>query len=874
MDFKKGILSSAIAVVVYGSVYSAPLIAADVDSNGQTISADETITPANDDVACYPDGPDGCVDAALNANGVTGNIINSGTIDGGNDTNFIGLLVSNTTGDITNNGTINGFVGIDVTDGGFRGSIINESGATISGETGILLDTNGTTAIADPLADEDHGLFVTDGNNDKFIAISNAGTIRATGIDVEPASDKPADYESGSAIVVQDIVEGSIQNLSGGQIISENGHAILFRVVDTNPLLLTGDLNNAGLIEGKLSAIFIDRGRLGTDVDSYNSDGEIYNQSGGIIRSERIAIEVSGNGLNNINNKGIIEGYIGILVGGDSTDTIKDANESIWNAGVIRSVGADGLFAEALTHAIFADSGDDGGEVLGVTNTQSGTIDGRLSGDNLSLNNSGTLKTIPGSDFKSYVGNGTIVAVLDDKIVTIGESPDSGNDEFSSVLDVETATFNEGSKILIDSTDAFNVTAEGQNYVIVSATSLTDNGLEVASNSVLLDVAVYDDSNTNTVSVTVSTNDAGDVIASVGASEETQEMISSFQTEVLADLDENDPVYQMFEAASGDVEALIELAEALEPETSGADVAGATVTQSATFDSVSSRISSTRSGTNTGDMFQSGGVWAKYLHSKGKQDDKVAADGFKSRLNGITFGADGEINDDWTLGVAFTAADATTNSTGSNNSTDTSSIIGTVYGSWQKGALFFDAMASLGRSNNEGERLNNLIKSEYDADQLGFRLTAGQDIVLDNQDIVLQPTVSFNYGSVEVEAYEESGTAAALALEQQRYEVIELGAGLTAMKTVEFNQSSLDAALSLNVWHDFAGDQVQTQSRFLTGDTIITSTGAAPEKTTWQAGLGANYMISNNLTASVNYDHTWKSGFDADTISARLRYDF
>lgn len=872
MDFKKGILSSAIAVVVYGSVYSAPLIAADVDSNGQTITADQTITPANGDVACYPNDPADCVDAALNANGVTGNIINSGTIDGGNNTNFIGLLVSNTTGDITNNGTINGFVGIDVTDAGvFRGSIINESGATISGETGILLDADGTTAIAKPLVNEDHGLFVTDGNIDKFIAISNAGTIRATGIDVEPDSDKPEDYESGSAIVVQDIVEGSIQNLPGGQIISENGHAILFRFVDTNPLLLTGDLNNAGLIEGKLSGIFIDRGRLGTNVDSYNSDGEIYNQSGGIIRSERIAIEVSGNGLNNINNEGIIEGYIGILVGGDSTDTIKDANESIWNAGVIRSVGADGLFAEALTHAIFADEG----EVLGVTNTQSGIIDGRLSGDSLSLNNSGTLKTIPGSDFKSYVGDGTIVAVLDDKIVAIGESADSDNNEFSSVLEVDTATFDAGSKILIDSTNAFNVAAEGQNYVIVSAaTSLTDNGLEVASNSVLLDVSVYDDSNTNTVSVTVSTNDAGDVIASAGASEETQEMISSFQTEVLADLDENDPVYQMFEAASGDVEALIELAEALEPETSGADVAGAAVTQSATFDSVSSRISSTRSGTNTGDMFQSGGVWAKYLHSKGKQDDRAAADGFKSRLNGITFGADGEINDDWILGVAFTAADATTNSTGSNNSTDTSSIIGTVYGSWQNGDLFFDAMASLGRSNNEGERLNNLIKSEYDADQLGLRLTTGQDIFLDNQDIVLQPTVSFNYGSVEVEAYEESGSAAALALEQQRYEVIELGAGLTAMKTVEFNQSSLDTALSLNVWHDFAGDQVQTQSRFLTGDTIITSTGAAPEKTTWQAGLGANYMIGNNMTASVNYDHTWKSGFDADTISAKLRYDF
>ncbi|MFK0572281.1 autotransporter outer membrane beta-barrel domain-containing protein, partial [Endozoicomonas sp.] len=215
-----------------------------------------------------------------------------------------------------------------------------------------------------------------------------------------------------------------------------------------------------------------------------------------------------------------------------------------------------------------------------------------------------------------------------------------------------------------------------------------------------------------------------------------------------------------------------------------------------------------------------------------------------------------------------------------SNITDTTSYIGTLYGSWQNSDRFVDIMASAGVSKNETEKveITGLSTSEYDANQLGLRLVTGQDFWLDSQAMVLQPNLSFNYGRVDIEAYEEiTPSVMTQPIHKQRYEVVELGAGITAMKSFELDRGLLDASLSLNVYHDFAADQVEVTNSIITsaGATAPTThTGAEPEKTTWQASLGLNYQISNTLSASVNYDHTWKSTFAADSASIKLRYDF
>lgn len=337
----------------------------------------------------------------------------------------------------------------------------------------------------------------------------------------------------------------------------------------------------------------------------------------------------------------------------------------------------------------------------------------------------------------------------------------------------------------------------------------------------------------------------------------------------------SDAAYQMFKAAESSPEALKKFAINLQPETSGSDVVAANAIQSAAFGSIAARTGSVRSGVNAGDIFQSGGIWTQLLHSKGVQDNTRNSQGFRSRISGITVGLDGELNASWTAGLALSAARGTTNVKNSSDFTDTDNIIMTLYGSWQLAPWFADIMASIGYTKNESKRLNKIIKSNYDADPYGLRLTLGRDIQLAVADILIQPTVAFNYGRVDIDSYKEKGSAAALAVKAQHYETVELGAGVKAIKPFDMDNGLLNLSVNLNGWHDFAADQIKAKSRFLVADSVfLTSTGEKPERTTWQAEIGADYLIGNNMTFSANYDHLWKKGFKSNSVYAKFRYEF
>ena len=880
MEFKKSLLPAAVAAVVYAGCYSSSALATVVPVDGIVVKEGETHSQ---------DGEEGALRTTMP---VKGNIVNNGTVKGGSEE---GIDISAAlTGNIINNAgaTITGSDGIDISGAGMTGTVINHSGATIQGETGIRIDAS-NAAIREPEHDPEQDV----------VAISNAGLIEATG-----AFDEEED--EGDAILVQSHVSEEIVNLEGGIIRSLHGNGI--RIDASKDDSMNDDIVNAGLIEGKLAGINIDSGEI---------NGFIENAATGQIIGGESGIDVSGDGLEGIVNAGLIQGEDGIFIDGNGENLVEYAIE---NSGTIRATSETGaaIYSEDTIGHRFGDPKADDGETFGLVNqqggvientstsasataihladdakirgeflnrgtirgvfavktddsvaaleldnSQEGLIEGKVVGKNLTLDNAGTFRTEQGSQFAHYEGSGSIVAILSDATKA---------DE--AVISVTgTAELEAGSKVLVEGKkDDFTATVAGNVYTILEADTLTvadGEELAVESNSVLLKVTL-ESLGTNRVTVLVKANDAGQVIGDIGASEEEKEIISTFQKEVIADIPESDPVFQMFESASSSPEALVKLAQDLQPETSGADAAGASAAQSATFGSVGARTSSIRSGANSGDIFQSGGVWGQLLHSKGTQKDRAQSSGFTSRITGLTIGTDGELTPEWTLGAALTTAKGTTNTKGSSNSTDSSSVIGTVYANWQSNSWFTDVMVSFGRTTNKGERLNKLIKSDYDANQYGLRLSAGKDIVFENADVIIQPTLGFNYGRVDIESYKEKGSLAALEMQAQRYETIELGAGVKAIKSFDMDNGVIRASVNLSGWHDFAADQVKTQSRFLTGGTIITSTGDKPEKTTWQAGTGIDYLAGNHLTFSLDYDHTWKKSFKADSVSAKLRYDF
>lgn len=50
-------------------------------------------------------------------------------------------------------------------------------------------------------------------------------------------------------------------------------------------------------------------------------------------------------------------------------------------------------------------------------------------------------------------------------------------------------------------------------------------------------------------------------------------------------------------------------------------------------------------------------------------------------------------------------------------------------------------------------------------------------------------------------------------------------------------------------------------------------TGASPDRDSYEGSVGVSYEV-NALTLGVSYNYQAKSGFDADTLGFKARYDF
>lgn len=871
------------AVLSASTAIPTTVLAAIIPEVGITVAPGENIT------ALVTDAP------------VIGNIVNNGKIAGGEQDGIeIGHELR---GNLINNSgaTISGSTVIDIS-ATMYGSIINQSGATITGTTGIEVGEEGFLSL---------GAWES-GNQHDFNVLVNNGLIEANS---EP-SETSAEVAQSHAISIQGPIFGDILNSNTGIIQSLSGDGIHISINENyssedpnaTPGLMRGDIDNYGLIKG---------GAAGITLSSGGSSGHFVNGETGKIIGGQAGINIGGNGFDGVQNRGLIEGGSGITIDGNSDDSVKYYIE---NQGTILATSDEGvaIFSKNIIGSMFnEETGHHEEYKLGLTNLEgglientaqggtailleenaqikgefsnagtirgtfaikdttasnnllqnSGRIEGKIDATTLTLNNTGTFQTEQGSTFASYQGNGEIIAVLSNS--TTATEP---------VINVTgNALLEAGSKIWIEGkADDFTATVGGKEYLIVQANTLEikDDELFIGSQTPLLEVKLTGMGN-NQITALVKTNNPGEVISQIGATRADEAFLNSFVMRVIQHMSESDAAYRMFKTAESSPEALKKFAISLQPETSGSDVVAANAIQSAAFGSIAARTGSVRSGVNTGDIFQSGGSWTQLLHSKGLQDDTRNSQGFSSRISGITVGLDGELNTSWTAGVALTAARGTTNVKNSSDSTDTDNIIMTLYGSWQLAPWFADIMSSIGYTKNESKRLNKIIKSNYDADPYGLRLTLGRDIQLAMADILIQPTVAFNYGRVDIDSYKEKGSAAALAVKAQHYETVELGAGIKAIKSFDMDNDLLNLSVNLNGWHDFAADQIKTKSRFLVADSVfLTSTGEKPEKTTWQAEIGADYLIGNNMTFSANYDHLWRKGFKSNSVYVKFRYEF
>ncbi|HBO3518245.1 TPA: autotransporter outer membrane beta-barrel domain-containing protein [Pseudomonas aeruginosa] len=408
------------------------------------------------------------------------------------------------------------------------------------------------------------------------------------------------------------------------------------------------------------------------------------------------------------------------------------------------------------------------------------------------------------------------------------------------------------------------------------AGNLQDDGVSVTSRSALLNVDTVS-SGDNQILAKVSTKDqdeVGDVIGQIGGSANAQRAGAAFSQVVtgLAQSNPNDPVFQAYVNASQDPVTLKQLTEQLAPEVNGGATQAATSGQTLMSNVTGNRTSSLR-GASSGDVLQNTGIWAQALYSDANQDLRDGLAGFNAYSRGIALGADGKLTDQLTLGVAYSFLHTSVNSD-NGNTTDVDGNALTLYSGFEQGNYFVDANLSYGFNDNESKRriAGTTAKGDYDSQVLGANVVGGYTYHL-NEQFLVEPRLAARYARVDIDGYHEKGSSAALKVDSQRYEVAELGAGVRVAGDFPVGNGSLQPQAKLMAYHDFAADEAQSTSTFVLGGTPFVSQGAKAVRNSYEAGIGADYHLGA-VTVGVSYDYTGKTDFNADTFTAKVRYDF
>ncbi|MCY1304562.1 outer membrane autotransporter barrel domain protein [compost metagenome] len=155
---------------------------------------------------------------------------------------------------------------------------------------------------------------------------------------------------------------------------------------------------------------------------------------------------------------------------------------------------------------------------------------------------------------------------------------------------------------------------------------------------------------------------------------------------------------------------------------------------------------------------------------------------------------------------------------------------------------------------------------------MGANLLAGRTFLLDNG-LLLEPRAAARYANVDIDGFSESGSSAALSTGSQRYEVGELGAGVRLAGNFASGSGNLQPELRLMAYQDLIGDQTASTSTFVLGGTPFATNGAEPARSSFEAGVGVDYRVGA-LTLTAGYDYLTKEDFNADTFTAKVRYDF
>jgi outer membrane autotransporter protein len=690
----------------------------------------------------------------------------------------------------------------------------------------------------------------------------NTGKISATGHRAKGVRSLPndSDLDTGAGFT------GNFEN--DGEIIADGARADALSLVDTTiaggvinrgtlsangvtaeAIDLDGALIDFILNQGTIKAtgagsngIMVDNARVASLVPAENSGIINY----GVISGEQNGIAVSSYagalpGVQIQHRAGSIEGGANAIKGDNHASLQWTGGKIVGNLIELTGVniqGGDLLFQ---------------GDVI-----QAATINlqtGKLTLDGVHSTFMGDLNLASGTTLEMKVGSGTMTS--------------------APILYVQGGmTVESGSTVALKARSE-NFRAASTSYKVIEATSgITGHeNIKLVSSSAMLKIDSYvADENGVTAVVTARSDSAlRDSVRAGGGNPNAANALVPFANSVMGKMSESDPLFTTFGNATTDAE-LARLAKQLAPEMNSGSNTAAMNGQSLVNGALSNRSAAGR-GASGGDLLKETGLWIQALNTDADQDMRNGIEGFNADSTGFAIGADGKLSDETTVGFAYSYLTTDVKSD-SGNKTDVKGHALTLYGNWALDNWFADASLTYGKGDNESKRFiaGTQAKGSYDSDLLGLNAAAGYTYSLSDS-LLVEPQVAARYSNVKSDGYTEKGSAAALNIGAQRFEIGEVGAGARVAGSYALGNGVIEPEAKVMLWHDVIGDSASTTSSFVLGGSAFTNHGAVAARNSIETGLGVQYKVGA-WSVGANYNHLTKTDFSANTYSAKVRYDF
>lgn len=882
-----------------------------ITSAGQTINADAAITTLNNSTATSVISSTSATASAIDFAASASRIVNVGSITSTGTAatiNWAGNMTSGSTDVLNNSGTIsndisgNGSAIVAATD--LQGAnsditntgIIRTTGATNTASTILIADMDGSVYNSGTISSVSTGsasaiewTAFTGGNlqdsaidSDSTVEfLANSGTITSAGTD--STAKLAGNAGTNGQIVNTGVISntGATAGTAGTALdLSGNTGANIITVVNSGTISTTSTANETILL-GDV-AVLTNTGTITSPsateeaIVAPNASAETINWYGGTIT-----------GTINLGNTGDAD-LDTINIGDSSADSITTGG-AIAGTSILHVKYGTFNIGHNLTIDSNADATAD--FIVDSGATANFTADNTLTVGDADVN--GTLKIAAGKTITTAVA--VTSAAIDfntgsklDIGLTKMSTPDHGK-IVSTAGAADTINIVTGTKLNF-TVSAAEYMAAGTLTDVISADAITIDGVALTKNLAAAAITISDDSHILSFAVASSSDGTGLDIAVTRENSLDTVSTQSNQTSVGQALeaigtDGDDGLDAIMTALDGmSTSAQIEAAlDTLTPEMGGAVTSAAMGAADAGTSTVNNRLDQLAgidgtTGVATGGGAYRNGIWAQAFGTAADQGDRKGVRGYQSDTGGGSIGFDTSFSDNGQVGLS--AAYAVTQADSANGTTDIDSYQGNIYGTYDYGKWYSEALAGFTYSSFETKRnivvgaINNQAKGEFDGQQYTAKVGVGYKVNVPGG-LNVTPVASLKYDYITLDKYTETGSTANLAVDNDDLNVLKAGVGLKLNYPIVDGSVTYIPAISAGYSYDFIGDEQETKSNFTgAAATQFTNKGAKVARNTFDVGLGLDVLAQDNLTVSFDYDWTSKEDYNAHSGAIKARFSF